>query len=731
MKSDDELSYYEYELDSYDCTTPFKSSYSTLNWPAFLLNRSIDNIAAVKVLEVSIPTTYYTTGLLISIAETDTTIPSAGVTLDFEIAAGFYSSLTALLVDLISIINATGTTFTYAASIDPITQKIEFTNNMSSVGSYFVMEMTQPQILGYTIDPLATYFSSLGVPCGKGTSTLYIAGSPSYPCVLTSPNIPLLFPTFYYINSIQIGSLINVLLPSNGVFAASTSTLGPQLTKVPVLTQTYGGITFWQDPNPDRWYTVNDYNLTGKLDFFISSSFDINTPLDFNGASFSIKLGMLRKIEQKLIHPNKVISRQMQGDIGKEKKEWGSGSLVDRFINDDDETLVDLVDTTEKLNPGETPQEYNIGVYGEAAPAQITLAVPVKGTNEYGTNRPNVTTTDPGEQKTVQELQQSYSPEQVNASYTKFAQQTPPPKLSDFQNNSNLYLTKNQVSELETSSEKRNEFLNNPDAYIAQLNNPSVDTKTTRVFLDNEAQAILDGEASIDDPDPLKSDDDLTPEQELDVAMELWQEDADEFVDNEKNTAIANQVSEYQENKTDYDSEISTQKQWDTRNEEINQKYQDDFDLYNQALDDYDKAYQEWEAAKMAFEQSEKTNKGASIKQISDWNTKNQTFQKAKEDFKKQKDKYSVKLGKYEKDMQFMNQRKKVLEKQDARLKQQRQGQEGGKYVLDENIVQTTFDENEDEYLNDEEYIDKMFDDQPKMSLGGGGTRVKRRRTRI
>jgi len=317
MKKDENLDYYEYELDSYDCTDVYNSTYTPKNWPAFLLNRSIDNIAALKILEVSIPTTYNTTAINFSVIEHYFIGPDNDPYtdfFDFLVTPSYYTSASSLLMEIISIMN-TVTIFTYTGSIDPATNKITFSNNMNQVGAFFVIDLTYPQYLGIPVNSGATYFvATLGIrPEGNLTSSISVGAG----CSALCPEIPIIFPIFYYVNSLALGSLIDVLLPSNGLFSNSTSTLGPQLTKVPLSTRTFGENTNWQDPNPDRWYTTKDYNLTGKVDFFISSSFDINTPLDFNGGTFSIKLGILRKVDEfdMVIHPDKVL-----GNIGDYKR---------------------------------------------------------------------------------------------------------------------------------------------------------------------------------------------------------------------------------------------------------------------------------------------------------------------------------------------------------------------------------------------------------------------------
>jgi len=55
----DSLEYYEYEFDSSDTTNTMDSNYSTLDWPLFTAGRPLNRIAAIKILEVQIPFSWY------------------------------------------------------------------------------------------------------------------------------------------------------------------------------------------------------------------------------------------------------------------------------------------------------------------------------------------------------------------------------------------------------------------------------------------------------------------------------------------------------------------------------------------------------------------------------------------------------------------------------------------------------------------------------------------------
>lgn len=55
----DSLEYLEFEFDSYDSDQSVDGAYNPLNWPLFYLGRPLTNVAAIKILEVQIPFSYY------------------------------------------------------------------------------------------------------------------------------------------------------------------------------------------------------------------------------------------------------------------------------------------------------------------------------------------------------------------------------------------------------------------------------------------------------------------------------------------------------------------------------------------------------------------------------------------------------------------------------------------------------------------------------------------------
>ena len=55
----DSLEYNEFELDSFDCNQSKNENFYTTDWPNFFLGKPLNNVAALKITEVSIPFTFY------------------------------------------------------------------------------------------------------------------------------------------------------------------------------------------------------------------------------------------------------------------------------------------------------------------------------------------------------------------------------------------------------------------------------------------------------------------------------------------------------------------------------------------------------------------------------------------------------------------------------------------------------------------------------------------------
>ena len=125
----DSLKYYEFELDSLDNSGGYSAGSSPLDWPIFLIGGKspLYNIAAIKIIEVQIPFTWYVINSgnnTFTMTEITGGTSSALVTLP----VGNYTS-TQLATNLAAALNlASPNAITYTVVFVPATQKYTITN---------------------------------------------------------------------------------------------------------------------------------------------------------------------------------------------------------------------------------------------------------------------------------------------------------------------------------------------------------------------------------------------------------------------------------------------------------------------------------------------------------------------------------------------------------------------------------------------------------------------------
>lgn len=276
----DTLTYTEFEFDSFDCTTSYNQNYYTTDWPQFYVGKPLTNVAAIKILEVQIPFTYYvfnSTNNTFTLTEAGGIPGSATVT----VPVGNYSSITilsALGTALSSASTAIGNSYTYTVSFSATTQLLTITKTGAGIFTLtFGAGLSDP---GNTNPRLWLGFSG-GANVGTATT-------------LVSPSvIQLTGPNYIYINSRAIGSLINVYLPGNGLINPTNAGAdGVQIARIPITSQP-GGVTFWQDPVPLMWFETGNTTFSGSIDLFCTLGTNDLVPIQFNGGSFVVKMGVL------------------------------------------------------------------------------------------------------------------------------------------------------------------------------------------------------------------------------------------------------------------------------------------------------------------------------------------------------------------------------------------------------------------------------------------------------
>jgi hypothetical protein len=389
----DGVKYAEFVFDSSNSTRAHDGQYSPIDWPTFLPGTPVNNVSALKILEVQIPFSYYVfteENNTFTLLESPT---SFAVPLTVTIPPGNYTadnfvSVAGTALTLASG-QAGGSNTTYQASFDFANSKITFATLDGAVGFYFKIYMQSPTTLsepalvhpgpyiGYldgvlyssTTANYATHLNVAGTtaifptsptsqlfygavgqevllpdvalmtagqyfiiynvgsvaitvktafavliyaqPTGtrvtytingggtawiRGASTAYSGGlvPPEGQASLTAPNVMNLSgPNYLYLCSSQLGPLVDVFLPNERLNGNELGSKGPELAKVPVEVNS-GNIIFWSDPDPSKWFDLDNLQSLPSLDFYCSIGINNeNKPIRFNGQGFSIKMGVL------------------------------------------------------------------------------------------------------------------------------------------------------------------------------------------------------------------------------------------------------------------------------------------------------------------------------------------------------------------------------------------------------------------------------------------------------
>ena len=280
----DNLKYYEYELDSLDNSGAFIAGAAATDWPTFLLGGKtpLSNIAAIKIIEVQIPFSWYVFNSRNSsflLYEENQLVTSSTVSLPIgnfttaQVAANLAAALTS------ASLNARTYTVTYSST----TLKFTITSNATL---NFSFEFGLPTNSG-NVNPRLY----IGFPGGITTSVSLTVPT------MVAPNVALVSgPNYLYVNSQTLGQLTNIYLPK-GAFNLSGGNAGPQIAKIPVNVQS-GGIIYWQEPDPEKWFDLENLNQLSMVDFYLTlGNTTTQIPLQLNGLGFSLKLGVLLNSE--------------------------------------------------------------------------------------------------------------------------------------------------------------------------------------------------------------------------------------------------------------------------------------------------------------------------------------------------------------------------------------------------------------------------------------------------
>jgi hypothetical protein len=296
--------YYEFQFDSKDTINtlnppnqdPQLQQYNALNWPLFTMGRPTNAIAAMKVIEVQIPFSYYVIQALnnsFTLLEQQTSPGPPAVyafTIKATIPVGSYTALTlatALQTELnaITTYTASGTTNPYTVTYNSTTKKYEVRLS-TTVNQTFALEF------GTAFDPgFQNPRYVLGMAAGDNVGIAYTPTSTpgAFNFHVISPLVAQVTgPNYLFLNSSLMGQQCNLYLPDG---AWNRGQIGPQIAKIPVNVNP-GGIIFWQNPDPQKWFNLENSNNINNIDFYCTLGNE-PTKIDFNGVSFSFTLGIL------------------------------------------------------------------------------------------------------------------------------------------------------------------------------------------------------------------------------------------------------------------------------------------------------------------------------------------------------------------------------------------------------------------------------------------------------
>lgn len=249
----DSLEYYEYEFDSSDTTNTMDSTYSTLDWPLFTSGRPLNSIAAIKILEVQIPFSWYT----INSNNNTFLLDEPGFSpqqVTVTLTPGNYNATT-FATEVARAMNAV----TRLTPAPPLTGVYALTYD-TATGIYTITSQTtlatQSSVWFMTFNNLYTTPAPF-LGFGTGTYTASTTVSPSYRKVV-APNVAQVTgPNYLYVNSRKMGQQINLFLPEGAI---TKGELSPQMCKIPINCNP-GGVIFWQTADPQKWYVFSYIGL--------------------------------------------------------------------------------------------------------------------------------------------------------------------------------------------------------------------------------------------------------------------------------------------------------------------------------------------------------------------------------------------------------------------------------------------------------------------------------------
>lgn len=326
----DDYEYHEICIDSMDSTQAFNPAYTNLNWPKITLGKELENVAAIKVLQVIVPKTWYNinttnqTFNFYSFWNIDTPVNFWRNRGPLTIAAGQYTK-SSLITEMSSILTTALSSIPLTATLSDLASRMKMFYTISgSVGAdrKYLLGMSEVEgtaqssstilknnarttprrVLGWEGGMGTATSTSITVGTGLPASitTLYYSpqvwGVTGSAKTTTSTFVDELNPPTIYLNSRTLGTMVNLFLNGNGIMIPpNTGAIGPQLCSIPVGNTLSGENIIYSDPDPQKYFKFGgNLKFPSSFDLYLTSGTSSEQiPLDLNGGRFCVKLGVL------------------------------------------------------------------------------------------------------------------------------------------------------------------------------------------------------------------------------------------------------------------------------------------------------------------------------------------------------------------------------------------------------------------------------------------------------
>jgi hypothetical protein len=286
MDHGDELDYYEIFVDG-EQARGGTNGFSSLNWPTFRLGFPLEYVSKLSVLEVNFPQSYY----VINSTNHTFSLTISAVNYTVTIPVGNYISSN-FVTTFATVLNALGTGVTWTVTNATSNLQVPVYLAVADIQHRLVVSNSGPTPFTFTFGQADDNGATnprlwMGYNAGVNSFTGAAAGG-------VAPVAPNFFGfNFVYVNSTKLGNVIDAYVTDGKIF---TGNMQPIMARA-IVNRNLLGVSQYQDPSPDQMWNIGGlYNLQ-EFDIYLSTP--QGTLIDFNGQTFSVKLGILARAASK------------------------------------------------------------------------------------------------------------------------------------------------------------------------------------------------------------------------------------------------------------------------------------------------------------------------------------------------------------------------------------------------------------------------------------------------